>query len=335
MNRRVFLVALAVVPVAALIPLKIAASWRPVKVALIDPPDPKGSRLGGPTISFSTHASAREIVFPTLDIEKPKLFDLKTGQVRTLKEEGVIAGGNGFWRLEGGKAPRLIVRQNEMDERIYLLPSEDADEIKAMPAGLYRDSANVTANATRVEFATGAHYYRWNTDSRELERDTDCDMESELGNQAISRDGESLINAGLRQISALSTQSGEWTRHDKVPHAGADGAYISAFGAYCVYEPVTNSQNQVWSVLDTATARDLWNFTLDNWDGDAVTFSPDEKYLIIGRSDRRIWEFRDVKTGAIVKTLPMVPDATSAVFSPDCATLYSIANGVLYKQRAR
>ena len=333
MNRRVSLIALAAVVSAALFgAAKIAASWRPVKVALIEPPNPNGSRLVGSEISFRTHASTREIIFPNFD-ENPKLFNLATGKVRALKAEGIVAGGNGSWHFEGGKSPRIVVRQNAIEERTYPLPTEDFDELNAMPADLYRDSANVAANAKRVEMVVGAHYYRWNTGTRALERDTNCDMESELANQAIARDGETLINAGLREVSALSTQTGEFTRHDKLPKMGAEGAHISAFGAYSIYAPPL-SNAMTWHVVETANAREIWQFQTNNLD-DPVTFSPDEKYIAIGRGDRKIWEIHNIKTGEILRTLSLVPGATSGAFSPDGATLYSVANGVLYKQRAR
>ena len=334
MNRRRFLIALAVaVPVAVFIPAKIAASWRPVKVALIEPPNPNGSRLVGSEISFRTHASTREIIFPTFVAEQPKLFNLATGKVRALKAEGIVAGGNGSWHFEGGKSPRIVVRQNAIEERTYPLPTEDFDELNAMPPDLYQESAIVAANAKRVEMVVGAHYYRWNAGTRVLERDTDCDMQSELANQAIARDGETLIDAGLREVSALSTQTGEFTRHDKLPKMGAEGAHISAFGAYSIYAPPL-SNAMTWHVVETANAREIWQFQTNNMD-DPVTFSPDEKYLVIGRGDRKVWEIHDLPTGRVVRTLPLVSGATSGAFSPDGATLYSVANGVLYRQRAR
>ncbi len=338
MNRR-FLIALAAIVVP--IPLRLAHAApdeQPVKVALIAPPNANGHHLAGPAISFGIRASEHEIIFPTInkadDLES-KLFNFKTKTVRPLEAEGIVAGGNGEWHFVGGAAPYLAVRQGASAERPYAFPVEDFEELNAMPTDLYQDSATVAANDERVEMVVGAHYYRWNVKTRALEMNVNCDMESGLENKSIARDGESIINADLSEISVLSTETGQFTRHDKVPHAGADGAHISAFGAYCVYEPVTNSQEQIWSVLDTATAGELWKFTLDNWQKDVVLFSPDEKYLIIGRGDRQIWEFHDVKTGEILKTLPMVAGANYAAFAPDGEMLYSVANGVLYQQSAR
>lgn len=334
MNRRFFLIALAAI--IPLIPLRLAQAApdeQPVKIALIDPPKKDGPVLGGPTISFRTYASESGLVFPSVD--ENKFFDFKTKTVRSLGSEGIVAGGNGEWQFVGGAAPYLSVRQGASVERPYAFPAEDFEELNAIPKDWYQDTAIVAANDERVEMVWSAHYYRWNTETRVLEMNVNCDMESGLDNKAIARDGESIINADLSEISALSTQTGEFTRHDKVPHAGADGAHISAFGAYCVYEPVTNSQEPIWSVLDTATARELWTFTLDNWQEDTILFSPDEKYLVIGRGDHKIWEFHDAKTGEILRTLPLVSGANSGVFSPDGATLYSVAGGVLYRQRAR
>ena len=336
MNRRYFLIALAAItPLTLFGSVKAEAepSWQPVKIVLIDPPKKEGMTLGGPTISFRTYASEAGLIFPTGD--ESRFFDFKTKTVRLLEAEGIVAGGNGEWHFVGGAAPYLAVRQGASVERPYAFPAEDFEELNAIPKDWYQDSATVAANDERIEMVWSAHYYRWNTKSRVLERDVNLDQEDGLENQAISRDGESIINADLSQISVNSTETGEFTRHAKVPHAGADGAHISAFGAYCVYEPVTNSQEQIWFVLDTATARDIWTFTLDNWQEDTILFSLDEKYLVIGRGDRKIWEIHDAKTGDIVRTLPLVSGANSGAFSPDDATLYSVANGVLYRQRAR
>ena len=335
MNRHLFTALTFVLPLISLGTTKAALQDQPVKIGLIDPPKEDGIILGGPSISFRTYASESGLIFPTVD--ESKFFDFKTQTVRALEGEGIIAGGNGQWQFVGGVAPYLAVQQGVSVERPYAFPVEDVEELNAIPEDWYQDSTVVTANDERVEMVVGAHYYRWNTKTRELESNVNCDMESGLENQAISRDGKNIINAGLSEISALSTQTGEFVRHDKVPHADADGAHISAFGGYCIYEPETNSQEQNWSVLDTATARDVWTFTLDNWETDAVLFSPDEKYLVIGRSNRKIWELHDIKTGEILRTLPMVvgADYASAAFSPDGATLYSVADGVLYRQRAR
>ena len=329
MNRRYILVALAVaVPLALFIPTKIAASWRPVKVAVLyKPGQPILVGLGAVS---ALRATPREIVFS--DFESGTICDLQTKQVRALKTEGVSASGSALWRFVGGSAPKILVRR-DATERTYALPTEDAEELNAMARGFDGSSYAVTANAERVELAVGAHYYRWNASSRALERSTNCDMESSLENKAITRDGASIINAGLSQISALSTESGEFTRHTKVPKTNAEGARVSAFGTYSLYSPdISNAMK--WRVMATKDARELWQFQTSAKD-DAVTMSPDEKWLAIARGDRKIWETRDLKTGQIIRTLPLVPATNIGAFSPDGATLYSVADGVLYRQRAR
>ena len=338
MNRRFILVALAVVvPLTLFVAARSAASWRPTKVALIDPPNSKGTRLGGPNVSFAVGASKRAIVFPRPngngDIAR-QIFDLQTGKVRAAGKGGLVAGGGGEWEIKGGKTPQLVVRQNEVAERAYALPATDAAELAAMDAAFYQEAATVAANAERVELVVGAHYYRWNTASRVLERSTDCDMESELANRAIARDGQSILNAGLSQISRLSTRSGEFTRHSPLPKSSTENAYISAWGNYSVYDAGSGGATK-WRVIDTASARELWNFELGNWQKDAVALAPDEKWLAIARDDRKIWELRDLQTGALIRTLPLVTGVRAGAFSPDGETLYSVADGVLYRQRAR
>ncbi len=333
MNRRYILIALAiVVPLALLVPSKIAASWRPAKVAVL-------SQTGVPTLVglgavSALRATPREVVLFSFESQNDTICDLQTQRVRPTKNEDVTADGSALWRLKGGNAPQLLVRSDATIERAYALSAEDAEELNAMmEEGFYTQSYSVTANAERVELAVGAHYYRWNTGSRVLERNTNCDMESSLENKAITRDGANIINAGLGQISALSTESGEFTRHTKVPKTNAEGAQISAFGTYSIYSPpISNAMK--WRVLATADAHELWQFQISARD-DVVTLSPDEKWLAIARGDRKIWEVRELPTGKIIRTLPLVPATNMGAFSPDGTTLYSVADGVLYRQRAR
>ena len=63
--------------------------------------------------------------------------------------------------------------------------------------------------------------------------------------------------------------------------------------------------------------------------------APDDKQLAVPKTKRHCWEIHDSKTGVLLHTLPMISGVYTGAFSPDGATLYSVANGVLYKQRAR
>ena len=114
----------------------------------------------------------------------------------------------------------------------------------------------------------------------------------------------------------------------------SDHIQVSNYGALSLYNVEIGGQNSAqWNVISTANGRVLWNFTLASPTNRAV-FSDDEKWLALTCDNLR-WEICNSQNGALARKLPRVPNMRAAAFSPDGNTLYSIADGVLYRQRAR
>ena len=331
MNRRRLLVALAVmVPLALFIPSKIAASWRPVMLARIAPP--ASSNNGTPAGSSACddmRASTRAVVIA----HSGARFDLASRAVQPLFKTGVLANGDGEWRIEADGAPRLLVRKGQTPERAYPLPADYVPNSMVLPPPNF-NRARVIANETRVELLIGQNYFRWDAVVGQLERAFDVTPNARE-NQAVTRDGEHIVSADLWQIQTLSTLTGEVVKRVTLSPAQTknEAVYISNFGKYALYVP-PDSNAMIWQVVETATARVLWTFKAANFYGTAI-FSPDEKWLATTRGDRKNWEIRDARTGAILRTLPLVPGAQTGAFSPDGGALYSLADGTLYRQRAR
>ncbi len=329
MKRRYLLTALAViVPIVVFVPASLVARWRPVALKTLKQMPSNLVVVGASTLSDG-RASSREITWTSSD----ELFDLQSGQIRVLEREGITADGTGFWRIDAANAPNLMVARNGEKPLAYPLPAADFPKFAQAPTGFIQDAVTVTAGPQRVELVLGGYYCRWNTKSRVLENTNEAGWFDNDADQAISRDGETVINATPTEIITVYTRSGKTTRHAALPNLKASEVRISTYGTYAIYTSHAANAMVMGSVVETASARVLWQFQTHA--NESAFFSPDEKYIAIGRGDRKIWEIHDIKTGEILRTLSLVSGATSGAFSPDGATLYSVANGVLYKQRAR
>lgn len=359
MNRRHLFVALVIaVPVAVLIPLKIAASWRPVKVAFWN--TEKNS------YDLGIWASARAVS------DGNSVFDLKTLRA----QRGQIALLSAAWTWNWGDTglqQNPLVLQNGGKSVAFALPPlvsfpldwnqvkvfPERDELQTTFAQHSRGNANLedSQNFDRVGVC------RWNLTTRHLQHLVF--MLQPTGTQNVfSRDGESLIALApdSNAISIFSTRTakrlrvialrGLDTRYNKT--GGVSRFSFSAFGSYVLHTrlpestpfyPTTSWGRTRWEkpapgtiynyeIVETRTGHVLWSYQLGQWEERAF-FAPDEKSLAVPRVKRRIWEIRDTQTGVLVRTLPLMPGAQTGALSPDGATLYSIANGVLYCQRAR
>ena len=166
----------------------------------------------------------------------------------------------------------------------------------------------------------------------------DCQVDFEQGAYALARDGVRIIDAREDEIAELSIETGNVVK--RVPILPkltlASIPRVSPFGAYALYEdgPAKNSVAR-WRVVDVSNGRALWRLASSQLEIYSSVMSLDETIIAVPSLSRKIWQIRDARTGAIVRTLPLVPGAHNGAFSPDGSTLYSVAGGVLYRQRAR
>ena len=163
-------------------------------------------------------------------------------------------------------------------------------------------------------------------------------------------DGESAVTSNTVEIRRLALQTGEMSAptplegQQNTNHWGLSpqGNFhvANSFDAqkFDKIDPFDYEKRRavkvVWNVHDTHTGRLLWRFLLEvNVRERAI--APDESVIALPFPSRAQWDIRDLQTGQKLRTLPLVPNLKSAAFSPDAKTLYSLAGGVLYRQRAR
>ena len=321
------LAALAVV-VALFVVAKSAAKARPVKIGVLD-------------ASVQNYAEVDLRVSPAYVLAGADAaytrFDLRTGARLPLKNATFVAGDEWLGFLEIGDHLNLQLRKAGEPTAIYRAPAPKTGKPNIVSVGERPDFVRVTPPDNRVEMIQNGVYYRWNLGSRALERG--FNIKGNLGHaQAIARDGETVICAATDAIYRSATRS---------PHAPVRVAFqgvevfkerqLSPFGSYAIYDDLEKSA-PVLRVIDTTNGRELWQV---DWKFEAATsrdnavFSPDETLVALPFSQRKQWEIRQTKTGVIVRVLPLLPDVQAAAFAPDNSTLYSVAGGVLYRQRAR
>lgn len=164
MNRRHFLVALAVIaPVAVFIPTKIAASWRPVKVAPLLGTQPLWS-------PWLMRVSQRYVVTGGGIYTR---FDLQTGQRQLIQRESIAENGAWTAKLRPGTTGSLELLLSK-DGATFAYPIANAN-FSSSDTGLEakllsRQTLRVSPNSNRVELIFADTYNRWNLTSRRLER---------------------------------------------------------------------------------------------------------------------------------------------------------------------
>ena len=336
MNRRRFLIALAVlVPLGMFGAAKWTARFRPTRIGPLMRPGPGWT-------AWSAQASPRYLLAGDGHYT---LFDLQTGARRAAPQQGVVGQGAWLYSFVAGKPVRLALSDGGAGTRQFVVPDT---AMSGQSSAVLWDAASrnlrVVAQRNCVELLwSGTLFCRWNLRSGQLERratllspaQTPFNGQLRSIAKAVSRDGERVIQAIPSVIETLSTRDGAVMRRVPVQDVRSTGKIqMSSFGSYALYENSSGSHVGSWRVVETASGRTLWNFKLDQIHL-LAPLTPDEREIALPQVARQQWELRDLASGALRRTLPLVPDARVAVFSPDGATLYSVAGGVLYRQRAR
>ncbi len=253
---------------------------------------------------------------------------------------GVMLDGTWKWHIELGayefmfgsqdfhyndvpgelKHPTLFLSEGHSGPSTYSIPLPTLSEGEGSP-----DMISVSPADNHVDLVLSGRYFRWNKKSTELERNIVLppvrpDQSSYV---ALSRDGETLVHSVDSDIRTISTRTGRILK--TLPTHGSAIA-LSPFGNYAICRTA--------SVIDIHNGRESWRFEMEIVESYLV-FSSDEKLVAIPVVNRKQWEIRDLKTGELLRTLPLLPGVTNGQFSPDNSMLYSVTNGVLYRQRAR
>lgn len=338
-TRRLWILVGLLLPIALLIAMRQAASWRPVKI---------GTLIEGimteTTTNYAIRATDRE-VFGFWVGARPTLIDLKTGQRRVWPGD-VTVEGEAIWKLSARGQPQLLI-EDATNTLAYPLTAEAWKALHLVSTRYVL----VVLTDRHVQMYVPDRFYRWNRKTRVLESDVDWSESHLVGNgyergeYAITRDGRTFVVADVNSIRLTEARVGG---KDKIlPILGFEKrkmCQLSPFGSYVCYQSPGKYEGATSRVMvDARNGRKLWGFESSNSEHIPV-FSPDEKWIAIQRPARQVWEVRETATGQIVGTIPSVfngdsgPDGPALYggFSPDGRAFYSITpNGAVYRQRAR
>lgn len=180
-----------------------------------------------------------------------------------------------------------------------------------------------------VQLLLGSRYYQWNLQSHQLEREFQVPIIYEAF-CAFSRDGKTLVQAGRFATATFSTRTGRTLSYlPKSPNPKPPRISTTAISAYSSYIISNN-----FGVAQTRTGHVLWQFDPMLISATPV-FSPDETLTALRLSEKGRWEIRDTKTGHLIRTLSLMSGVSDGAFSPDNFTFYSVADGIIYRQRVR
>lgn len=310
---------------------KAAASWRPVVVARF-----AVSNNTVPTEpSVSSHQLACTLEETTSSSSRVgALFDTRNGETQTfnLAPSDAIGVQNGlFWRSHSTKEDgpfALEVKDEQGDKKKFShdsLSLASNDTLRLLPA----------ENRVVLFDPINKIICEWNLKDQKPGEEVELDTTEEAsngGSATLSRDGRKFFLFTGKRFLTGDTSTGTVTATAPLRGIKFYGSVVySPNGRYALFDQPTKTFR--WEVVETATGKHLWGFTIDASASPLWAISGDEQTIIVPNG--KAWEARDFQTGALLRRLPCVPDTWLAALSPDGETLYSVAVGVLYRQRAR
>ena len=312
MNHKNWLISLAVLlPIILFGAAKWATRWRPNAIGRVD----RASSING--------ASNRYLNVNGI------LLDLKTGAQSDIPGPNGVCG-DWIWSVETRGRPHLTLLK-ENTSLTYSIPRLSNSRNSGLSDWTFVVATIVAPERNCVQLLLGNRYYQWNLQSRQLEHEFQMPIICQPF-CAFSRDGKTLIQAGRYAVATFSTRTGRTlTYRPGNPNLkfGMATFGISAHGSYLMADNPSGD----WDVEEARTGRVLWQLSRDG----VPVFSPDETLMALPLEDKGLWEIHETKTGHLIRTLIFVPGTQdyAGAFSPDNSTLYSVANGVLCRQRAR
>ena len=326
MKRRLFVAFAVLFPIAIFGAAKWAARWRPIAI---------GNLVGvKKPIDWDQwqvfDVSNRYVI--TGDYQNRVLFDLQTGQLRSSEAEGITQGGTALWKAVE-KNPRQIIIENDNARRIYTMPWPQVSWMNHYSTTLPSVISGPQATNVFVKYSL----IRWNSNAPQTPKTVNFQIDLVLGSYALTRDGEKIIKGGLYEITELSTRTGKVVKYITLDPKPTIAAFprLSPFGTYALYAEAIPNSSERCRIVDASTGQALWRFASTQSEMYLSVLSCDEKIIAVPLFSRKIWQIRDLKKGRLIGTVPLVSGTVAGAFSPDNSTLYSVANDVLYRQRAR
>ena len=327
MNRRPIFTALAALALPAVfVAAKIAARWRPVKIADV-PVDERAFAVG---IEMGDNFLA--VNRQNASVISTTFYDANSG-ARLHRSGRPIDDGPWTWNVRpknGAPAweQQLVLEDGKGAVFAFDLPAE-----KTYAERDFRVLRFATGSG--LEVVAHQEFLQWPTHSavpaRRVALQYGCNVARFVPDKA------EIMAASSTEFLTLSTRTGQIIRRVSLAQVHPTNYIMKSVKANYLIQNAVDTQSSVepiWNVFSTRTGRVLWQFSQENtFYGPALT--SDEAEAALPFPSRKLWEIRALETGKFLRTLPLVPGAQAAAFSPDGATLYSVAGGVLYRQRAR
>ena len=329
MKRRLLLIGLAVaLPVGVGWWAKAAASWRPVFVGRVAPQNEWVLLIASERRAASAYFSDAGTHHWSANGDQTtrcQLFDEQSGRAKAVEfpqQRAVRFEGDTLWSFYLDSFHNSAFIEIEGRKQSFRFALSDW-------AALWPVSVRILRDENRVVCLYNDHIYRWNLQTGHLERTTQIQP---FSTAVLSRDARTFVGATVRGIAIGDARNGKIQK--RVAFQGFrpfESLYLSPYGHYALCEVTTNTRTM--TVVPTATGRATLSFPAPNGGDADWAISDDEGTIFVWRG--AVWEVRDLKTGRVRRRLPLVPTTSIAASSPDGATLYSIAKGLLYRQRAR
>lgn len=305
------------------------ASWRPVRVAHFS-----GSKVGGITeLSASPYAVAQstfEDGGPYKTYSTLFLFDTRSEKLQHFSFSKDITMGvqNDFFWQEISSPFSLKIVDSQNHSKTFLYP----DPVAPIENNQY---LRIAPQRNRVVLLDGPNIYQWNFRDGKIESEAEVDelpKESTEGASTLSRDGQTLVHADKTRLRINDTSTGKILKTAALHGIRfSESIVLSPYGRYALFDQSGDAFE--WKVVSTATGKPLWGFNIPQIVSPLWAISDDEQTIIIPQDTE--WQVRNLLTGTLTRRLPLVPGVSVAALSPDGKALYSVARGVLYRQRAR
>lgn len=220
-----------------------------------------------------------------------------------------------------------------MNDKVHTLELIDKDgvtrnyEVRGLYYPQEKDElpVRVLPKENRVRMFADDRLLEWNLATGRLLKNSLCHGDT------LARDGRTFVgvdeNYGNLQVGDVATgkilKTIPWRTDGPMEYE-----YFSRYGRYCLFD----TRDGTFRVVEVATGKVLWKFP-GNFIFVFDSLMADDEKTIVVRRDKE-WQVRNFRTGALVRRLAYVPDLNDAALAPDGATLYSVAKGTLFRQRA-
>lgn len=302
------------------------ASWRPQRLVRF----PYGPSADFGELSVSNRAVMHEVYPSVASLQKSYfMVDARTGKLlKTVSSSDAKFGiQNDFnWKQTGDPFSIEVLNEKNQKKKFSSFPPFEPTTNQCL---------RILPDQNRVVAMNYSELVEWKFREGTLKRRfhlSGLEDNVSSGLLVLSHDAKRFVSTNERCFLTGDTATGKILSRTPARGEGFfDGVELSPHGRYGMFnrriEPTKHE------IVETATGKILWELNGPSSGFGLRAMSDDETTLIVAAGKE--WQVRSFATGEVLRRLPLVPGGTLAALSPDGATLYSVANGILYRQRAR